>query len=277
MGAKRVAVGLCAFFTIHAYLCFCSGQSQNESSTNRKQESSGRVVVASIPVETPSSLPSWFGPIEVLSDTHGLDFRPYFQDVVGKVRRNWYAVIPQSKKYENGKVAIQFAVNRDGSVSGMKLVDSSGDEALDRAAWAGIATASPFSSLPTEFKGEYVLLRFRFYYNPDEPARLTNDPAKSAKPQYPKEAITKKLQGTVQVIANIDVDGTVDSVNLMDGNPQLGDAAMRAIKNWQFYPARQDGKAVADILQIRVHFRLDGQKVTTEVIPPESALLESAR
>jgi hypothetical protein len=48
----------------------------------------------------------------------------------------------------------------------MKLIASSGDIPLDRAAWAGIVGSDPFPELPSEFGGQYLALRFRFYYNP---------------------------------------------------------------------------------------------------------------
>jgi hypothetical protein len=48
----------------------------------------------------------------------------------------------------------------------MKLVATSGDIPLDRAAWAGITGSDPFPALPSEFGGQYLALRFRFYYNP---------------------------------------------------------------------------------------------------------------
>jgi len=57
---------------------------------------------------------------------------------------------------------------KDGKVAGMKLTDSSGDVALDRAAWGGITASNPFPPLPSDFGGQYLALRFRFYYNPDK-------------------------------------------------------------------------------------------------------------
>ncbi len=48
----------------------------------------------------------------------------------------------------------------------MKLLQSSGDPTLERAAWAGITDSSPFHPLPEEFTGESLALRFRFHYNP---------------------------------------------------------------------------------------------------------------
>jgi len=111
------------------------------------------------------------GGLEVLSDTMGVDFGPYLQRVLHDVRQNWYSLIPESARapiMKKGKVGIEFAILKDGSVAGMKLVSSSGDVALDRGAWGGIRASDPFPPLPKEFGGQYLALRFGFYYNPDK-------------------------------------------------------------------------------------------------------------
>lgn len=108
------------------------------------------------------------GNLEVLSDTMGVDFGPYLKRILEDVRQNWYNAIPVSAQDKKGKLAIEFAITKDGKVAGMKLVASSGDVPLDRAAWAGITASDPFPPLPTEFGGEYLALRFRFYYNPSK-------------------------------------------------------------------------------------------------------------
>jgi TonB family protein len=108
------------------------------------------------------------GALEILSDTQGVDFGPYLQRVLQDVRENWYHLIPPSAEMKKGKLAIEFAITKDGQVAGMKLIATSGDTALDRAAWGGITASDPFPPLPTEFGGQYLALRFRFYYNPDK-------------------------------------------------------------------------------------------------------------
>ncbi|HEX4424547.1 MAG TPA: TonB C-terminal domain-containing protein [Terriglobales bacterium] len=112
------------------------------------------------------------GPVEVLSDTMGVDFGPYLQRVVHDVRINWYNLIPESARaplMKKGKVSIEFAITKDGKVAGMHYVDpTSGDVALDRAAYGGITASNPFPPLPSEFGGQYLGLRFTFYYNPDK-------------------------------------------------------------------------------------------------------------
>jgi TonB family protein len=106
------------------------------------------------------------GNLEVLSDTQGVDFGPYLQGVLHYVKQNWYAVIPESMQRKHGSVIIEFAITKDGRLAGMKLVATSGDVPLDRAAWAGITGSDPFPPLPSEFGGQYIALRFRFFYNP---------------------------------------------------------------------------------------------------------------
>jgi len=111
------------------------------------------------------------GPLDVLSDTKGIDFGPYLARVLHDVRNNWYNLIPESARapiMKKGKVSIEFAILKDGRVAGMKLDETSGDAALDRGAWGGITASDPFPPLPSDFGGQYLALRFHFFYNPDK-------------------------------------------------------------------------------------------------------------
>lgn len=105
--------------------------------------------------------------VEILSDTGSVNFAPYLRVVVRNVTRNWHDMIPPSEK-QKGKLAIEFAITKDGKVPEMFLVARPGgpdDEALVRMAWASITKSNPFPSLPSEFSGSFIALRFRFYYN----------------------------------------------------------------------------------------------------------------
>ena len=54
---------------------------------------------------------------EILTPTEGVDFSDYMKRVVASVRRNWYAVMPESAQLgDRGRVALQFRIMRDGSV-----------------------------------------------------------------------------------------------------------------------------------------------------------------
>lgn len=105
--------------------------------------------------------------LELLSDPKGVDFRPYLIQVLAAVRRNWYAVIPESARLgmSRGRVAIQFIISRDGMVPKLVIANTSSVKALDHAAVAGISASVPFQPLPVEYSGNEIRLQFVFLYN----------------------------------------------------------------------------------------------------------------
>lgn len=104
--------------------------------------------------------------VELLSDPQGVDFKPYLIRVLASIRRNWYAVLPESASMgRQGKVQIQFAISRDGHVPKLVLASGSGTDAFDRAAVAGISASNPFPPLPPEFHGDQIRLQLSFLYN----------------------------------------------------------------------------------------------------------------
>jgi TonB family protein len=104
--------------------------------------------------------------LELLSDPQGVDFRPYMIRVLTIVKRNWFAVIPESTKYgRRGRTVIQFSIARDGKIPKLVIAGPSGTEALDRAAVAGISASNPLPPLPPEYKGSEIRLQFAFSYN----------------------------------------------------------------------------------------------------------------
>ena len=110
------------------------------------------------------------GNLEILSDTMGVDFGPYLSRLKLTVQEHWYAIMPQSAmppEMKKGVVMVEFAILKDGRVAGLRIVRGSGDVALDRAAYGGITYSDPLPRLPTNFTGDYLLLRATFYYNPE--------------------------------------------------------------------------------------------------------------
>lgn len=57
-------------------------------------------------------------------------------------------------------------------------------------------------------------------------------------PEYPDTLKRLYIGGTVRVEAIVVPDGTVESTQLIGGNPILGQTAMRAIKQWKYAPAK---------------------------------------
>jgi outer membrane biosynthesis protein TonB len=106
--------------------------------------------------------------VSILTDTQGVDFNSYLQRLIATVRRNWYTVMPESALMgDKGIVMLTFKINRDGSVPlpDPNLERTSGKQPLDTAALSSIRTSSPFEPLPPQFKGDFIELRFIYFYN----------------------------------------------------------------------------------------------------------------
>lgn len=109
-----------------------------------------------------------YGGIEMLTPDEGVDFNSYLQRVYVTVKRNWFSVMPGSVELgEKGIVYLTFRINRDGSVPSDEptIERNSGKEPLDRAAFSSVRASNPFEPLPSQFKGPYIELRYRYYYN----------------------------------------------------------------------------------------------------------------
>ncbi len=75
-------------------------------------------------------------------------------------------------------------------------------------------------------------------------------------PEYPDEALLKKIQGAVVLAIRIGADGSVQDVQYVSGPPQLEAAAMNAVKHWRFKPQTMNGRPVPVETSVSLNFRL---------------------
>jgi len=75
-------------------------------------------------------------------------------------------------------------------------------------------------------------------------------------PVYPPMARTARIQGVVELQLHITPEGTVDKVERLNGQPVLAAAAMDAVKQWRYEPARLNGKPVEMQTTIKMNFEL---------------------
>jgi hypothetical protein len=109
------------------------------------------------------------GGLEILSDTQGVDFNGWLERWHQETMRTWDPLIPDEVNppiYKSGQLQIRFKILPNGRLmdGSMVLEGSSGDVALDRAAW-GALTGSNYPPLPRDFHGPYLELRALFQYN----------------------------------------------------------------------------------------------------------------
>jgi TonB family protein len=81
---------------------------------------------------------------------------------------------------------------------------------------------------------------------------------KNPSPVYPASAKNQGQQGLVQIVVAVNSDGSVKQVSLKksSGFILLDDAAVRAVKNWQFMPASKNGIQIESQVEIPIRFKL---------------------
>jgi TonB family protein len=79
----------------------------------------------------------------------------------------------------------------------------------------------------------------------------------SVQPVYPPLAKQARVQGSVRFSTVIGVNGHVEELKLIEGNPLLVPAAREAASQWAFKKPTAHGKPVKAKTELEVNFRLD--------------------
>lgn len=77
-------------------------------------------------------------------------------------------------------------------------------------------------------------------------------------PEYPTEATAKNIQGVVTLEVQIGTDGVVHNITVVNGEAQLADAAVQAVRQWRYEPYRVNGRAVEMETRVTIRFTLPG-------------------
>jgi periplasmic protein TonB len=75
-------------------------------------------------------------------------------------------------------------------------------------------------------------------------------------PVYPEIARTARISGIVVLQAIIDEDGRVESIEVLEGHPILAQAAVEAVKQWQYSPTMLNGEPLPVTAVVTVIFSL---------------------
>ncbi len=81
---------------------------------------------------------------------------------------------------------------------------------------------------------------------------------RDVKPVYPEIAQTARVQGVVICEALIGPDGKVADARILRSIPLLDQAAIDAVRQWEFTPTLLNGNPVPVIMTTTVNFTLDG-------------------
>jgi len=77
---------------------------------------------------------------------------------------------------------------------------------------------------------------------------------KSASPVYPPDAMREYITGDVRVDALVEPDGRIGTMKILGGPVPLRQAALDALKQYEYAPATQGGRAVAAHITVTVKF-----------------------
>jgi protein TonB len=94
------------------------------------------------------------------------------------------------------------------------------------------------------------------YQSPSFNAAYLNNPA----PHYPSLSRRLGEQGLVLLRVQVTADGTAGSVELQtgSGSTRLDEAALEAVKKWQFVPAKRGEQSVSASVVVPVRFSIEG-------------------
>ena len=76
------------------------------------------------------------------------------------------------------------------------------------------------------------------------------------RPVYPEDAKAAGIQGVVIIQATIDTAGNVHDARVLRSIPGLDEAALEAVRQWQFAPTDLNGVPVPVIMTVTVNFAL---------------------
>jgi protein TonB len=79
---------------------------------------------------------------------------------------------------------------------------------------------------------------------------------RDVRPAYPATAQSSKVQGIVIIEATIGPDGRVRDARILRSVPLLDEAALEAVRQWEYEPTLMNGKPTAVIMTVTVNFRL---------------------
>jgi periplasmic protein TonB len=82
--------------------------------------------------------------------------------------------------------------------------------------------------------------------------------AKNPRPPYPPAAFMARIEGRVIVKVHVLANGKAAEVQLVQtsGSSQLDKSALETLAKWELQPARKNGEAIDQWIEIPIHFRV---------------------
>lgn len=181
-------------------------------------------------------------------------FARYERDWRAKVERVGNENYPQEARGRlYGSVGLTVSIRADGGVESVQIDRSSGHDMLDQAAVRIVGLASPFAPFPPEISRDtdlLVITRTWFFTRDHDPSaalcvdddwtwRAAAIQAIRAQVRYPREAATRKVEGTASIEISVDRRGkpVQAAIKESSGSAVLDAEALAAARRTTFPPA----------------------------------------
>ncbi|HXW91841.1 MAG TPA: TonB C-terminal domain-containing protein [Terriglobales bacterium] len=102
--------------------------------------------------------------LSTLGNSMGVDFSPYFKNLMEAIRKNLMSSVSNLRFGSPKDITLELVILKDGTISEMNVVSSSGDDAVDQSTLNGITLSRPLPPLPAAFPGQSVKFRLHLSY-----------------------------------------------------------------------------------------------------------------
>lgn len=180
------------------------------------------------------------------------------------------------KQRIQGVVKLEVTINASGDVIGVKVIPAQPPQPLLEQSAAAAVRQWKYKPYTIGGKAKAVIFTAAVTFAqqdeklPPQPDDKRPKKIKTVRPQYPEEAVRKRIQGVVRIEATIDKKGdVVEAKVLLSENPQplLEEAALTAVKQWKYEPYLVEGKARGVVFTVTVTFALQEDKVKERPAP----------
>ena len=105
------------------------------------------------------------GPSDAIQfDQKGVDFGPWLRRFKAQVYSNW--LIPTAAQVMHGHVVIEMTIHRNGAISDLRILQTSGIESFDSAAMTSLKNSNPTIPIPANYPQDAISpFIVTFYYN----------------------------------------------------------------------------------------------------------------
>lgn len=86
------------------------------------------------------------------------DLAPYFAEIRRRVKRNWQPSSPGEEQL----TVLSFAIQRNGQITGLRIIETSGNQKVDLDALEAVQNSAPFAPLPASFTRDRLDIQFNF-------------------------------------------------------------------------------------------------------------------